>query len=342
MQAVRFHENGGLDVLRVDDIPDPQAGPDEVVIDVKACAVNRVDILSRQGETPAPVPLPHISGTEVAGIVSSLGDAVSDWHIGDRVLVNPTLSCGRCRTCREGRDNMCHNGRIFGVQTLGGYANRVAAPAAHLLALPDGLDFGAAASVAVTGSTAYHMLVTRGRAQVGEDVLIIAAGSGIGVMGLQIAKLAGARVIVTAGSEDKLRAARELGADDTVNHREAGWSARVREMTGGRGVDLVFEHVGEATWDDSLTSLARGGRLVTCGGHSGFKVTIDLWHLFVKEHTLMGSFAGTRRDLEEILRLTAEKSIYPVIDTSLSLQDAAHAQALMEDRKLFGKVVLHP
>lgn len=342
MRAIRFHEHGGPKVLRYDEVDDPLPSDGEVVIDVRACGLNRVDILSREGETPAPIPLPHTSGTEVAGVISAVGDGVDGWSEGDPVLVNPTISCGQCVACREGRDNMCRFGRIFGVQTLGGYAERVTAPAAHLVRIPEGMDFASAASVTVTGSTAYHMLVTRGGLSVGEDILIIAGGSGIGVIAIQIAKLAGARVIVTAGSQAKLDRAAELGADETVNHREAGWSRRIRELTGGRGVDMVFEHVGAATWEDSLASLARGGRLVTCGGHSGFEVTIDLWHLFVKEHTLIGSFAGTRRDLEHVLDLTARGSIQPVIHERFPLDGAADAQHLMEDRRIFGKVIIEP
>lgn len=342
MRAVRFHEHGGLDRLQLDEIDVPHPGPGEVLVRVRACGLNRVDILSREGETPAPLDLPHISGTEAAGEVAEVGLGVMEWHEGDRVVVAPAISCWRCEPCREGRDNMCLRGRVFGVQTQGGYAEYAVAGSDQVVALPVGMDFESAAAVAVTGSTAWHMLVRRAHVGVGQDVLIIAAGSGIGVMGVQIAKLAGARVIATAGSDEKLVQARDLGADFTVNYSDPDWPGAVRRFTDGRGVDVVFEHVGSATWQGSLKALTRGGRLVTCGGHSGFDVSINLWHLFVKEHTLIGSFSGTRQDLLDVLELVGRGQISPVIHAKFPLEEAADAQALLEDRQVFGKVLLLP
>jgi NADPH:quinone reductase-like Zn-dependent oxidoreductase len=342
MQAVRFHGFGGVETLRVDEVPIPEPGEQELLIRVTRCGVNRIDILSRQGLTPTPVPVPHISGSEIAGEVASLGTGVRGFAEGDRVVVVPTLSCGQCPACLEGRDNVCRYGRVFGVHTEGGYAEYVTAPAGHVLPLPDGVSAEAAASVTVAGTTAWHMLVTRGRITVGETVLILAAGSGIGVLGIQIAKLAGARVIATAGSQRKLDRALELGADAVVNHREENWSQRVRELTHGQGVDLVFEHVGQATWNQSLRSMAWGGRLVTCGGHSGFTVTLDLWQLFAKEQILMGSFTGTRRDLQHVLGLVASGDLVPVIHGVYPLADASRAQQAMEDQAAFGKLILQP
>ncbi|MQA84271.1 MAG: zinc-binding dehydrogenase [Streptosporangiales bacterium] len=342
MLAVRFHEYGDAGRLVADDVPVPEPGPEEVLVAVRACGVNHVDILSREGKTPAPVELPHVSGTEVAGEVAAVGSAVREWTPGDRVLVNPALSCGSCTPCREGRDNMCRHGLIYGVQTQGGYAEHAVAPGSQLLPIPRDMPYGSAAAVAVTGSTAWHMLVTRGRVSPDENVLVVAAGSGIGVLGVQIAKLAGARVIATAGSEEKLAMAERLGADFTVNHGDPDWPGQVRGYTGGRGVDLVFEHVGQATWEGSLQTLTRGGRLVTCGGHSGFDVSVNLWHLFAKEHTLIGSFAGTRRDLEHVLGLSAAGRVRPVIHAEYPLERAAEAQTELERRGVFGKVLLHP
>ena len=265
MRAVQFAEYGGVEMLTMVEIPDPTPAPGEILIEVHACGVNRVDILSREGDTPTPVPLPHISGTEVAGVVIGVGAPNSSWALGDRVLVNPTQSCGRCSPCREGRDNMCRESRIYGVQTRGGYAEYAVAREDQVLAIPGSLSCESAAAIAVTAPTAWHMLVERAGMRVGEDVLIIAAGSGISVVGIQIAKYAGARVIATAGSPEKLDKAKALGADVVVNHSEPDWPSAVRAATGGRGVDIVFEHVGAATWEGSLRSLARGGRLVTCG-----------------------------------------------------------------------------
>ena len=340
MLSVRFHEYGSADVMRVDEVPVPEPGADEVLIKVVACGVNRVDILSREGVTPTPVPLPHTPGTEAAGTVAATGSDAGSWTLGTRVVVNPTLSCGRCTACREGRDNVCRSGRVFGVQTTGAYADYVVAPADQVMALPEEVSFETAASIAVTGSTAWHMLITRGQLGVGEDVLVVAAGSGIGVLGVQIAKLAGARVIATAGSAEKRERAKQLGADLVIDHTDPTWGEQVRQATGGKGVDLVFEHVGEATWKQSLRALARNGRLVTCGAHSGSTVSFDLWHLFVKEQKLIGSFAGTRRDLEKVLSLAAIGKLKPIIHAKFPLRDAAQAQLALEDRGVFGKVLL--
>lgn len=343
MRAVRLHEVNGVAEFRLDkdvEVPTPTAG--EVLLAVKACGLNQVDLLTRDGHTPATIPLPHISGTEVAGDVVAVGPGVAQWKAGDRVVVDPILSCGECSFCRSGQTNMCLRGRVFGVQTQGGYAERVVAPAHQLVHLPASLSYAEAAAVAVTGPTAWHMLRRRADIRIGEDVLIIAAGAGIGVLGMQIAAAAGARVIVTAGSEDKLRQARELGAQFAVNHRDPSWPEQVRKWTGGRGVDVVFEHVGAATWEGSLRSLARGGRLVTCGGHSGFSVNINLWHLFVKEHTIIGSFAGSRDDFMNVLRLVEQRKIKPVIQQIFSLEDLTKAQALMESRLVFGKLIIEP
>lgn len=343
MRAVRLHEVNGRAEFRLDkdvEVPTPKAG--EVLLAVKACGLNQVDLLTRDGQTPAAIPLPHISGTEVAGEVVSVGPGVTEWKVGERVVVDPILSCGGCSFCLSGQTNMCLRGRVFGVQTQGGYAERVVAPAHQLVRLPESLSYAEAAAVAVTGPTAWHMLRRRADIRIGEDVLIIAAGAGIGVLGMQIAAAAGARVIVTAGSEDKLRQARELGAQFAVNHREPSWPEQVRQWTGGRGVDVVFEHVGAATWEGSLRSLARGGRMVTCGGHSGFSVNINLWHLFVKEHTIIGSFAGSRDDFMNVLRLVEQRKIKPVIQQVFSLEDLTKAQALMESRQVFGKLIIEP
>lgn len=343
MRAVRLHETNGKAELRLDtDVPVPVPGEGEVLIAVKACGLNQVDLLTRDGQTPSPVPLPHISGTEVAGEVVGFGPRVTNWKAGDRVVVDPILHCGQCAACRIGNTNMCRYSRVFGVQTPGGYAEYAVVPARQLLAIPGNLSYLEAASVAVTGPTAWHMLRRRADLRIGEDVLIIAAGSGIGVLGMQIARLAGARVFATAGSEDKIRQAREVGADLVVNHSDPSWADQVRDFTGGRGVDIVFEHVGKTTWAGSLKALARGGRLVTCGGHSGFDVDINLWHLFVKEHSLIGSFAATRQDFIDVMTLVGQGKIKPVIQQTFALEDVKKGQAMMQDRKVFGKLMLDP
>lgn len=342
MHAVRYHRFGELDELRYEEVPTPRPGPGEVSIRVEACGVNRVDILSRKGLTPFKTPFPHISGSDVAGHVAEVGPGVEGIVPGARVVVLPTLSCGTCDLCRAGEDNMCIRGGIFGVMTDGGYAEYTIAPARNVLPLPEGLETRDAAALAIVGATAWHMLVTRARLRQGEDLLVVAAGSGIGVMAVQIGKLSGARVIASAGSREKLEKLEALGADFVVDHSRPGWSQEVRRITARRGVDLVFEHVGAATWNNSLMSLTRNGRLVTCGGHSGFEVGLDLWQLFVKQITLIGSFAATRQDLVEVLKLAGRGLLRPVLHRVLPLSDAASAQRLMEDRGIFGKVILTP
>lgn len=343
MRAMRLHAVQGGTELRLDhDVPVPVPGAGEVLLAVRACGLNQVDLLTRDGQTPQTPPMPHISGTEVAGDVVAVGPGVSQWKAQDRVVVDPILSCGECSFCRTGATNMCLRGRVFGVQTPGGYAEYTVAPASQLIALPKSLSYAEAAAVAVTGPTAWHMLCRRANIRIGEDVLIIAAGSGIGVLGMQIAATAGARVIATAGSDDKVRQALDVGAQFAVNHRDPSWPEQVRKWTGGRGVDVVFEHVGQATWEGSLRALARGGRLVTCGGHSGFSVNINLWHLFVKEHTFIGSFAGARQDFLDIMRLVEQRKVKPVIQEVFALQDIPRAQALLDRRQVFGKLLIDP
>jgi NADPH:quinone reductase-like Zn-dependent oxidoreductase len=344
MRAARLHEgSNGRAELRVDsDVPVPVPNEDEVLLAIRACGLNQVDLLTRDGQTPKEVPLPHISGTEVAGDVVALGAGVSGWRIGDCVVVDPIIACRNCSSCIKGETNMCRNGRVFGVQTPGGYAEYATAPARQLLALPANLDYASAAAMAVTGPTAWHMLRNRANLTLGEDVLVIAAGSGIGVLGMQIASTAGARVIATAGSQDKMQRALEFGAVFAVNHGDPSWPDQVRDFTGGRGVDIVFEHVGQATWVGSLRALARGGRLVTCGGHSGFTVDMNLWHLFIKEHTIIGSFGGTRQDFLDVMRMAGQGFLRQVVQDTFSLADLPRAQQMLTERKVFGKLMLDP
>ena len=343
MRAARIWDaEGGPKLVIEDDVAIPTPGPDEVLIKVRACGVNQVDLLTVAGLTPRPVEFPHISGTEVAGDVVEVGSDVTDWKPGDRVVVDPVLTCGSCEYCITGRNNLCLYGEIFGVLTQGGYAEYTTAPARQLLRIPENLSYAGAASLAVTGPTAWHMLHRRAGLRAGETVLVIAAGAGIGVVAVQIAKLAGARVIATAGGAEKVQKARDLGADFVVDHNEPDWSAKVRAYTDRRGVDVVFEHVGKATWDGSVASMARNGRLVTSGGHAGFDVNINLWHLFVKELTVIGSYAGTRQDFLDIMGLAGRGLISPVIHATFPLERAEEAQALLRDRGVFGKLLLEP
>lgn len=344
MRAARLHQDGNELRLRVDhDVPTPACGPGELLIRVRSCGLNQVDLLTRTGQTPQAVPLPHISGTEVSGDVVAVGQGVDDRLVGQRVVVDPVVACGSCRFCVRGQTNMCREGRIFGVQTPGGYAEYAVAPARQVLVIPETLSYDEATAIAVTGPTSWHMLHTRAGLKAGEDVLVIAAGSGIGSLAVQIAKLSGARVVATVGGEAKVRKAREmLAADLVVDHSDPSWPRRVREFTDRKGADLVFEHVGAATWQGSLAAMARGGRLVTSGGHSGFNVDINLWHLFIKEHTLIGSYAGSRDDFLTMLDLTARGLVGPIVQEVFGLENLPEAQRLLEDRKVFGKLLLDP
>ena len=342
MHAVRFHEYGGRDVLRIDQVPVPRPGPEEVLLKVRACGINRADLLSRSGRIKGRGGLPHTSGTEVAGEVVGTGSQVTDRRPGDRVMVHPTQYCGECEACRTGEDNLCPNGQIFGFDTAGGYAEYAIATARYLVELHGSLSYIDAAAMALTASTSWHMLVRRAELKAGETVLVVAAGSGIGVYAVQIARYLGARVIATAGSPEKREKAGALGAEIVIDHSLPGWNKKVRSATGGRGVDVVFEHVGAATWDESLRTMARMGRLVTCGAFTGSKVEMDLWPMFAKQLKLIGSFSHSRSDLEHVLRMAAGGILKPVMHACLPLAQVAEAHRMLEDREVFGTIVVTP
>jgi len=340
MKAVRFHEHGGTDRLRYEDAPDPVPGPGEVVVRVGACALNYLDLWERKGLPGVPFPLPHISGSDVAGVVESVGPGVTHVKTGDKTLLFPGLSCMRCEECYRGRDNYCRQYAALGYFSDGGYAEMVKVPAVNALPYPEGLAFTDAAAVPLVFMTAWHMLVTRCRIRAGEDVLIIGAGSGVGSAAIQIAKVFHARVITTAGTEAKLEKARELGADFVIDHTRQKIRDEVRRVTGKRGADIVFEHVGAATWEESTGSLAHHGRLITCGATTGHDVRLNLLHVFAKEITVMGSYMGSKHELLDVIRLVRAGQLKPVVSHVFPLKEAAAAQAVMENREHFGKVVL--
>lgn len=344
MRAVTFNKFGSLEVLEIKDIPVPRPGVGEVLVRVKAVGLNFVDILTRKGELPNKIKFPHISGSEVTGDIVELGEGINntDFEPGLRVVVNPHLYCGKCEYCLNGEDNVCLHGGVFGIMTQGGYAEYVVAPVQNIFPLPEVLSYEEAAAILVAAPTAYHMLIDRGKLKKGETVLIIAGGSGIGSYAIQIAKQLGANVIATAGSVEKRKQALSLGADHVIDHSEPGWSKEVRSLTNKRGVDLVFEHVGGATWDNSVKSMARNGRLVTCGGHTGFDVSINLWNLFAKQLSLIGSFSGTNKNLLEILRMAEQGVIKPIIYDIYPLEKIHEAQKQLENRNIFGKLIIKP
>ena len=338
MKAVRFHEHGGLDVLRYEDVDDLRPGSGEIVVEVRACALNHLDLFQRRG-IPG-VRLPHTSGSDVAGVVSL--STVPDVKPGQRVMLQPGLSCGRCRACLSGTDNLCGEYGIIGYRSEGGYAEFVAAPAVNAIQLPDHIGFHEAAAFPLVFVTAWHMLIDRARLRAGETVLVLAAGSGVGQAAIQIARLHGARVIATAGSVDKLNRARELGADGAIDHYSEDVASEGRALVGKAGVDVVCEHVGDATWAASLKCLARGGRLVTCGATTGPHVSLDLRHLFTKQQSLIGSYMGTKGELLLAAHHFFNGDLTPVVDCVFPLREAGDAQNRLEQKKQFGKIVLDP
>lgn len=338
MKAVRFHEHGGPEVLRYEDAPEPVPGPGEALVRVRACALNHLDLWQRRGIARVRIPFPHISGADVAGEVVSAPEG--GLAPGRRVLLQPGLSCGRCGACLDGRDNECPGYDVLGYQSAGGYAEYVAVPVQNLVAVPETVGFAEAAAFPLTFLTAWHMLVTRAQVRPGEDVLVLGAGSGVGQAAIQIAWLHGARVFATAGTDAKLARARELGAYEAINHHSQDVPGEIRRLTGGRGVDVVVEHVGQATWERSVRCLARGGRLVTCGATTGHEGRLDLRFLFSRQLSLLGSYMGTKAELLRATRFFFAGELRPVVDRTYALDEAGEAHRRLEAGDQFGKIVL--
>ncbi len=342
MKAVRFHEHGGLEVLKYEDAPDPTIQPNEVLVKVKACALNHLDLWLRRGVADWKLPMPHIAGSDISGAVVQTGALVSRIKAGDRVLLCPGISCGQCEACFKGLDSACRSYTLFGVKVDGGYAEYVRAPEVNAIPIPGGLSFDEAAAVPLVFITAWHMLMTRAALRPGEDVLVIGAGSGVGSAAIQIAKLMQARVIAVAGSDAKLEKARQLGADFTINHATQSIAREVRRITEKRGVDVVVDHVGAAVWEACFESLATYGRFVTCGVTAGHEVKLNLQALFGRQRALFGSYMGSKAELLEALKFIAQGKLRAVIDSVFPLREAAAAQGKMESRDFFGKILLHP
>jgi NADPH:quinone reductase-like Zn-dependent oxidoreductase len=343
VKAVVFEQFGGPEVLQYRDVPDPEPEAGEVVVGVRACSVNRtLDIESREKGAGFGIALPHISGADPCGEVVAVGPDATGPRIGDRVAVSPIMSCGTCPLCRRGAENACLNLRVMGVHRHGGYAERVRVPIGNVFPLPAKLGFEDAACLPLSFAVAWQLLVNVARVEPGEVVLIMAAGSGLGVAGIQIARLRGARVLAAAGSDDKLARAAELGAEAGVNYTTRDLAKEVRRLTEGWGADVVFENIGAATWEASVASLARAGRLVTCGTHGGSQASIDIRSLY-RHHVSLYFTAGYTRDaLEAVLRLAGEGSLKAIVDRTFPLAEAAAAQRYVAERKNFGKVILIP
>src|SRR5580704_12074913 len=315
MKAILFKEHGGPEVLQYVDVPEPTIGANDVLVRVRACALNHLDLWVRKGIPGRKIPLPHIPGSDISGEVSKIGANVTRVKPGDKVILNPGISCGQCPQCLSGNDNLCRQYGLFGEPHPGGCAEYVRSPEVNVVPMPPRLNFEEAAAIPLVFLTAWHMLITRAKLVAGETVVVLAAGSGVGSAAIQIAKAMSARIIATAGKE-------------------------VKRLTNRRGADVVFEHVGAATWDQSVASLAAGGRLVTCGNTTGYDVHIDLRFLFSRQLSLLGSFMGSKAELYSVLELVNRGILNPVIDKIYPLEKAAEAHKHLEDRAQFGKVVL--
>lgn len=323
-----------------EDAPEPRIQADQILLRVRACALNHLDLFVRQGVPGIEIPMPHVLGSDIAGEVAAVGDLCGRIKPGQRVLLSPGLSCRQCEQCVSGRDNFCRQYRLFGYQVDGGNAEYMAAPEYAAIPIPDALSFEEAAAVPLVFLTAWHMLMGRARLEPGEDVLVIGATSGVGSAAVQIAKLLHCRVIGTAGSEEKLARARELGADHLIDHHRQDIAAEVRKLTAKRGVDVVFEHVGTATWEKSVASLTPGGRLVTCGATTGYDARLDLRYLFSKQYSVLGSFMGSMGELHRVLKFVFRGELRAVIDRVYPLAEIRKAHEHLESRGQVGKVVV--
>jgi NADPH:quinone reductase-like Zn-dependent oxidoreductase len=348
MRAALFRRHGGPEVMELAEVPAPTPGPGEVQLRVTAAALNHVDLWLRRGLPALHVTFPHVLGGDVCGVVSGLGAGVAPRPgigEGDRVLVNPGLSCGRCPDCLDGRDNFCPEFKLLGEHVWGGQAEHVVVPAANLVPVPRDrvpVDDAALASLPVAFTTAWQMLVDRACVRPGETVLVVAAGSGVGVAAIQIAKLFGARVLAAASTDAKLAAARGLGADETINHATGDLVAEVKRLTGRRGADVIVDHVGAATFGKAVVACARGGRIVICGATSGYEPTLNLRHLFWRQLSVLGSTLASKSRLFHIVEQVAAGRLRPVVDRVLPLGEAALAHQLLESRAVIGKLVLTP
>ncbi|HSU16878.1 zinc-binding dehydrogenase [Longimicrobium sp.] len=341
MRAAIFHTTGGPDVVRIEDVPAPSPGPGEVLVQVKASAMNHLDLWVRRG-MPIETTMPHIGGSDVAGVIAEVGEGVDASRVGERVVVNPSLSDGTCEWCRRGEESMCVRFRILGEHTDGGFAEYVAAAADHVYPLPDGYAFEDAAALPISYMTAWRALHTRARLRAGEDVLVLGASGGTAIAAVQIAVMTGARVFAVTSGAENVERLRGLGAAFVYDRLGEDWSAAIHADTGRRGVDVVVENVGAATWKGSMRALAQGGRLVTYGGTTGPKVEIDLRAVFWKQLSVLGSTMASKAEFEAMLQAAFSGALRPVIDSVMPLDHAREAHERLEAGGQFGKIVLTP
>ena len=341
MKALALAAAGGIGQLRVQELPDPAIqASDDVMIRMRAAALNRLDLFVAAGLPGSRLTFPHVVGSDGAGVVEQVGGAVSGWRPGDRVMINPTLSCGNCPACREGEDSLCADLRVLGEHAGGTMAELVVVPGRNLAPVPSGMPWPQAAAFSLATLTAWRMLVTRAQLRAGETVLIWGIGGGVALAALQIASMLGARTLVTSGSDQKLDLARQLGADVALNHSSVDIRTEVRELTKGRGADVVVDSVGEATWSGSLRALRRGGRLVICGATTGPMVSLDLRRLFWHQWSILGSTLGSRRDYAAIVEHAAAGRLWPAIDRIFSLEEGPAAYERLQRGEQAGKLVI--
>ena len=342
MKAIQLLAHGTPGKFELRNLPEPQPQPGEVVVEVRACGLNHLDLWLESGRLPVPIPLPRTPGSEVAGVVGAVGDGVAEWKAGDAVAVQSNLFCGACEFCRRGDDSLCLRGELLGIGCNGGFAEKVVVPARALVRLPAGVDFAASAALTLAGSTAMHMLTHRAQVRAGDWVLAIGGASGVGSAAIQIARQLGARVISTGSTEAKRTLAKNLGAEFVVDSTSPTWSAEVRKLTNRRGVDLVVEHVGGDVLPKCFECLARGGTIVTCGATAGRDLALNLWPIFVKEQRLIGSYGRNRTDFRATLEWAATGKLKPVIDSRFPLDQAPAAFAKLRARNVLGKLLVQP
>jgi len=342
MQAVQFTEHGERDVIEYGSHPDVEPGRDEVRIAVRAGALNHLDIWTRRGLPGLDLSMPHIPGSDAAGVVDAVGPGVSRVAPGDRVAVSAGIHCGDCEFCRAGEFTQCVDYHVVGEHTRGVHAEQAVVPAKALVEVPEGVDWATAAAAPLVFQTAWRMLVTRAEVRPGESVLVLGASGGVGHAAVQIADYLGAEVYATASSDEKLAYAREVGADHAIDYEAEAFAERIREHTGKRGVDVVIDHVGAATWQNSLASLARGGRLVTCGATTGPHPETDINRIFWNQLSVLGSTMATPGEVDEVLELVWTGALAPRIRATLPMSKTAEGHRMLETRTGFGKVVLVP
>jgi NADPH:quinone reductase-like Zn-dependent oxidoreductase len=340
LKAIYFEEHGGPEVLQYGDFEDPSPARGEVAIDVKATSLNHLDLFVRRGAPGIKVPLPHIPGCDASGVVADLGEGVVGFEAGDRVLMDPSITCGRCEFCIRGDASLCRSFGVIGEHMRGTSAEKLVVPAVNLVKIPGHMTFEDAAAVPMAFETAWRMMITRGRLRPGESVLILGAAAGVGTACIQIAKVSGARVLAAASSEEKLALCRELGADVVIDYRNEDFVKRAKEETNGRGVDVCVDYIGKDTWVKSLRSVVQGGRVLTCGATTGYDPATDLRHVFYRQLEIIGSTTGSKNDLEAALQFIFKGEMKPVIGKIMDLPDTAEAHRLMEAREVLGKIVI--